>query len=126
MMAQQPFTLKLHNDAQLLGVHSTVYTDTVTVMELPIGLAGKVSSLEVADGFVVSFYATDDLDGPQKFTLKGPAVIKDLSIVPMNSTRANWNNAIASFRISPASKSDNEYPTPELAQGQEDRFSQTR
>ena len=67
--------------------------------ELRLGLQNDVSSVEVGPGYRVEFFAREDLGGIHNFTVDGPATIGDLSTIPMNSTRGNWDDAIASFRI---------------------------
>lgn len=99
LFSQEDFALKVWNDSKQLGVNVQTFNDTCSMPELRLGLQNDVSSIEVGPGYTVEFFAREDLGGIHNFTVEGPVTIGDLSTVPMNSVRGNWNDAIASFRI---------------------------
>ena len=99
LFSQEDFALKVWNDSKQLGINTQTFGDTCSMPELRLGLQNDVSSIEVGPGYRVEFYAREDHSGIHNFTVDGPVRIGDLSTIPMNSSRGNWNDAIASFRI---------------------------
>ena len=97
--AQKPAVLSLWAEPRQAGHIQQSFTDTGLVEELRIDLQGEVSSVEVAQGFTVTFYDREEGEGPHSLKLSGPCTVEDLEAVPMGALRANWDGAIGSVRI---------------------------
>ena len=97
--AQKPAVLSLWADARQAGHIHQSFTDTGLVEELRIDLQGEVSSVEVAEGFTITFYDREEGEGLHSLKLSGPCTVEDMKAVPMGALRANWDGAIGSVRI---------------------------
>ncbi len=73
------------------------------VDELRIDLQGEVSSLEIADGYVVTLFDGEDLASVHQLVISGPCIVDDLRYQPMNSLKGNWDGAVSSLLIARSS-----------------------
>ncbi|MCC6577032.1 MAG: hypothetical protein IT228_06785 [Flavobacteriales bacterium] len=108
--AQQTAPLQLWTDAHRQGHVQQVRTTTVEQEELRFELVGRVSSLQVGQGYTVTLHTgTGTL--PQTIVLVGPLVVNDLKSLPMLGLRPNWDDAVAAVEVRP-SVEEQDVPVP--------------
>jgi hypothetical protein len=99
LQAQDAVAVRLWADALRQGPLQQSIVGPGQVDELRFELWGKVSSIEVAEGFTVTLFDHQEATGHLRLVLNGPCQVDNLATIPMLALGRTWDGAIGSLRV---------------------------